>query len=216
MFVSTRFFGEALNLPHTVFTSANQVLRPAQFAGAAYEQKTIQIAARPNKHWQHKCPLCKSNCSVHDHQSGMVSWRAGHFNGEPVYLTYTPARIHCPEHGVLREYLPWTCGRSRFTLDFCYEVASAAMVMPKSDVSLFYHISWQAVGKCIKIAHDHLEPDISHRLRDLRRICVDETSYSKGRKYITVVYDMDRCHVVWIDKDHGQEVFKKFCRMLTE
>ncbi len=216
MFVSTRFFGEALNLPHTVFTSATQVLRPARFAGATYEQEVIEIAARPSKHWQHKCPLCLKKCSVHDHQSGMVSWRAGHFNGEPVYLTYTPARIRCPEHGVLREHLPWTCGRSWFTLDFCYEVAWAAMAMPKSAVSRLYHISWQAVGTCIKIAHAHLEPDISHRCKDLRRICVDETSYSKGQKYITVVYDMDRCCVVWMAEHNGLEVFTKFCLMLTE
>lgn len=47
------------------------------------------------------------------------------------------------------------------------------------------------------------------------RICVDETSYEKCSKYITVVYDMDRNHVVWVRKCNSYEVFKQFCEELT-
>lgn len=47
------------------------------------------------------------------------------------------------------------------------------------------------------------------------RICVDETSYEKGRRYITVVYDMDRNQVVWVRKCNSYEVFKQFCEELT-
>ena len=216
MFISSLFFNTALNLNRTVFNSAIQTVRPARFAGVKYDQEVIELDARPHKHWQHRCPHCMESCRVYDHQSGIVSWRAGTFCGEPVYLTYSPARIFCPEHGVIREYLPWVCGRSWFTLDFCYEVAWAARFMPKSAVSAFYRISWQAVGNCIAIAHEHLEPDVSLRLIGLKRICVDETSYSKGQKYITVVYDMDRCQVVWMSEGHGLEVFTKFCLTLTE
>jgi transposase len=216
MQISSRFFNQALNLKHTVLHSAIQTTRRAKFAGVGYDQKVIEITGRPNVHWQHKCPHCMKSCSIYDHQSGSVSWRTGTFNGEPVYLVYEPARISCPEHGVVREYLPWVCGRSWFTLDFCFEVAWAATVMPKSAVCAFYQISWQAVGNCIKIAHDYLEPDISRRLEGLRRICIDETSYSKGYKYLTVVYDMDRCRVVWISDGNGLEIYRKFCLTLTE
>ena len=216
MFISSHFFNVNLNLERTVISSAVQTVRPAKFAGVTYNREVIELQARPHKHWQHRCPQCMESCRVYDYQSGMVSWRAGTYNGEPVYLTYSPARIKCPEHGVIREYLPWVAGRSWFTLDFCNEVAWAAMFMPKTAVSAFYQISWQAVGTCIKIAHDHIEPDISQRLVGLRRICVDETSYSKGQKYITVVYDMDRCQVVWIKDGHGFEIFQEFCLSLTE
>ena len=57
---------------------------------------------------------------------------------------------------------------------------------------------------------------ISQRIHeDVRRICVDETSYRKGYKYITVVYDMDRNRVIWVHEDHGYEVFAEFCKQLT-
>ena len=132
MQISSRFFNKALNLNHTVIHSAVQTTRRAKFGGVGFEQNVIEVNGRPNLHWQHKCPYCMQTCSVSDHQSGSVSWRTGTFNGEPVYLVYEPARISCPEHGVLREYLPWVCGRSWFTLDFCMEVAWAATVMRKA------------------------------------------------------------------------------------
>ena len=48
------------------------------------------------------------------------------------------------------------------------------------------------------------------------RFCIDETSYSNGYKYITVIYDMDRRCVVWVHENHGLDVFNEFCDQLTE
>ena len=75
-----------------------------------------------------------------------------------------------------------------------------ATQLPKTSIATYFGISWQTVGSCIKAAHDRLEPNTQTRLQDLTKICIDETSYAKGHKYITVVYDMERCSVVWV---HG-------------
>ena len=45
---------------------------------------------------------------------------------------------------------------------------------------------------------------------------MDETSYKRGFKYITVVIDMDRNQVAWVHEDHGDEVFSLFCEQLTD
>ncbi len=44
---------------------------------------------------------------------------------------------------------------------------------------------------------------------------MDETSYKKGYKYITVVYDMDKNRVIWVHEGNGYDIFSKFCRLLT-
>lgn len=77
-------------------------------------------------------------------------------------------------------------------------------------------IDWKTVGNSVKATHDRLEPDVSVRLRGIKRFCVDETSYRKGHKYITVVYDLDQNRVAWVHDGHGKEVFTKFCLSLTE
>ena len=87
--------------------------------------------------------------------------------------------------------------------------------MSKTAAALFEDIDWRTVGNCVKAAHDRIEPDITIRMQDLRRICVDETSYRKGYAYITVVYDMDRNRVVWVHEGNGLEIFRLFCEALS-
>lgn len=49
-----------------------------------------------------------------------------------------------------------------------------------------------------------------HRIRDLKSIGIDEISYCKGKKYATVVYDLDRHCVVWVGKGKGRATIDKF------
>ena len=188
-----------------------------QAYGETYEQPSLFVHARPFKRSQCLCPICKQKCVMNGHKMEEESWwRAPNLNGMPVYILYRPQRILCPEHGSLNEFIPWADGNSRFTAAFNDEVAWLVRQMSKTAICEFEGINWRTVGNCIKASHERLEPDISQRIHDdVRRICVDETSYRKGYKYITVVYDMDKNRVIWIHEDHGYEVFAEFCRLLT-
>ena len=68
-------------------------------------------------------------------------------------------------------------------------------------------IDWETVGRCMDRAKNVLEPDSGKRLNGLRHIGVDETSYTKGHNYITVVIDHDANRVVWVHEGHGLKVF---------
>lgn len=185
--------------------------------GETMIREEIHMDVRPYKRIRGCCPVCGKHCPKYDQKSDdSVSWRANSLNGVPVFLYYCPIRVECRNHGVLTEYIPWADGRSRFTKDFNNEIAFLALNAPKTVVSQFMDVNWRSVGNAIKAAHDRIEPDVSERLRGLRRICVDETSRQKGYKYITVVYDMDRNRVVWVHDGYGLEVFKLFCESLSE
>ena len=183
-----------------------------------FKKDQIIVHARPFRRLQSKCPKCGRKCCGYDTKYPDVetTWRAPSLNGVPVLIRYTPHRIECPEHGVLTENIPWADGNSHFTESFTNEVAWLAMHMNKTAVTTLMDINWRTVGKCIKAAWERIEPDVTVRMRDLKRICVDETSYKRGHKYITVVYDMDRNRVVWVHDGHGFEVFEKFCLLLPK
>jgi len=185
--------------------------------GETWQRLQIDLNVRPYKRLQCQCPICRKICPGYDHkQSKPVTWRANSLNGVPVFLHYRPQRIECPEHGVKTEYLPWADGRSRFTEGFNNEVAFMALNAPKTVVSRYMGVNWRTTGNCVKASHDRIEPDVNQRLRGVRRICVDETSWKKGHRYITVVYDIDRNRVIWIHDGCGLEIFKLFCELLTE
>ena len=207
-----------LNLNHNRMhvTSCETATVTGQRYGETFEQTWIYVHAKPYKRIQKLCPICMKKCPVYDTKySTESSWRAPNLNGVPVHICYRPQRIECPEHGVRTEYIPWADGRSRFTEDFSNEIAWMVCRMSKTAVALFEDVNWRTVGNCVKTAHDRIEPDITIRMHDLRRICVDETSYRKGFAYITVVYDMDRNRVVWIHEGNGLEIFRLFCETLS-
>ena len=207
-----------LNLNHNRMhvTNCEQAEVTIHRYGEIHKQTRIYVHVRPYTRVQKLCPICRKKCPGYDTKSSTESsWRAPNLNGVPVYICYRPNRIECREHGVLTEYIPWADGASRFTEDFNNEIAWMACRMSKACICQFEEINWRTVGNCIRAAHSRLEPDISVRMHDLRRICVDETSYRKGYSYITVVYDMDRNRAVWIHEGNGLEIFRLFCEELS-
>ena len=207
-----------LNLNHNCMHVCNceKVLVNVHRFGEVHEQLEIHVHAQPYKRVQGLCPVCRKKCPGYDQKRDTPSrWRAPNLNGVPVYICYQPNRVECKQHGVRTEYIPWADGTSRFTEDFNNEIAWMACRMSKTSICQYEGINWRTVGNCIKAAHSRMEPDISVRLHDLHKICVDETSHRKGYAYITVVYDMERNRVVWIHEGNGLEIFRIFCERLS-
>lgn len=189
----------------------------AQMHGEEYQRKRILLHGQPYKRLMRRCPVCGKECPVYDHQAKEeASWRAPQLNGVPVYIMYKPTRIQCKEHGVKTERIPWADGDSRRTESLSDEVAFLALACPKTVVTQYFAINWRTVGECIQDAHGRLEPDITQRWNGLKKICVDETSYRSGHRYMTVVYDMERNRVVWLAKGSSRPVFESFCKLLSQ
>jgi hypothetical protein len=53
-------------------------------------------------------------------------------------------------------------------------------------------------------------------LNGLVHIGIDETSYRKGHKYITVIVNHDTNTVVWVADGHGKSVLEQFYKALTD
>ena len=124
-------------------------------------------------------------------------------------------RIICPEHGVSVAEVPWAYPGSRFTKDFDLTVAWFASYLPRSTTSYFMRVDWETVGRCVNRTLHNLEPERSRILDGLVNIGIDETSYKKGHKYITVIVNHDTNTVVWASEDHGKSVLEKFYKQLT-
>ena len=90
------------------------------------------------------------------------------------------------------------------------------LYLPRSAVANYMRIDWKTVGNCISRSLRDLEPDLSKRLDGLVRIGINETSYCKGHKYITVIVNHDTNTVVWAAERHGKDVLTQFYEQLTD
>lgn len=176
----------------------------------------IRIQARPNKWHMNDCPFCHKSCTPYDVQTKTPrTWRALDWGSTLVEIQSHTHRIQCPEHGVVVADVPWAYPGSGFTKDFDLTVGWLAVYLPRSAVSEYMRIDWETVGRCVHRTLDEIEPERSRRLNGLVNIGIDETSYRKGHKYITVIVNHDTNSVVWAAPGHGKTVLEQFYRHLT-
>ena len=127
------------------------------------------------------------------------------------FLEYGPARVTCPEHGVRAGRVPWARHGSRHARDFEDWVACLAAGCRVPAVSRIARVEWHSVGGICGRVYDEIEAQRGvGRFDGLRRIGIDETSYKKGHKYLTVVVDHDRGCLVWAHEGYGKEVLGLF------
>ena len=142
------------------------------------------------------CPLCPFTTRArYDTRRVPSSWQHLDFGTATVVVFAYLRRLDCPEHGVLVEAVPFARHRSGFTRDFEDVTAFLATKTDKSTIARFLRIDWDTVGRiCERVVDSDLDQD---RLEGLVNIGVDEISWRKHHKYLTLVTDHTRGKVVW-------------------
>lgn len=188
----------------------------AAVRGVRLEGGALVVECAPRKGQATRCPRCGKKRPVHDGPSAPRRWRALDLGATRAHIECPTVRVACPEHGVVTASVPWAEPGSRFTRAFEEQVAWLAAHCSRSAVAELMRIDWKSVGPVCKRVFDRLEAASASRFDGLARIGVDETSYRKGHKYMTVVLDHDRGRVVWCAKGHGKEVLRGFFDLLTD
>jgi transposase len=117
-------------------------------------------------------------------------------------------RLWCPEHGARTEGVPFARPGSEFTRDFECLVAWLAARTDKTTIKRMLRIDWGTVGRIIRrVCVDELDPG---RLEDLYDIGVDEVSWRKQHRYLTLVVDHQRRQVVWGTEGAGEKAADEF------
>jgi len=71
-------------------------------------------------------------------------------------------------------------------------------------------LSWLTVGRMIERVVAERSAAMGDRLDGLRRIGIDELSYRKGQRYITVVVDHDTGRLIWAADGRDKETVGRF------
>ena len=170
----------------------------------------VDVAKR---HHRHRCPRCAFSTRAR-YDRTTREWRHLSLGKWRVVIRATLCRLVCPEHGVVTEAIPWAEHDSRFTRDFEDLVAWVAREMNKTAVKTLLHIAWATVGNIIeRVVARKLDRT---RLERLYKIGIDEVSYRKGHKYLTVVADHATGDPVWIGEGRSQATVGAFFDELGE
>ncbi len=154
-----------------------------------------------------RCGICNRRAPAYDTQKPRL-WRHLSLGRWMIWLRYTPRRVDCPHCGVHVEAVPWALHASRFTRDFENMVTWLTQRSDKTTVHHLMGINWRTVGQIIGRVVPLLQD--KKRLKDLYVIGVDEISYRKGHKYVTLVVDHLKRHVVWAAEGKNADTLNAF------
>ena len=159
-----------------------------------------------------RCGTCGKRAPRYDRQP-VREWRHLSWGRMPAWLRYAPWRVSCRRcRGVKVEQVPWASGSSVFTSGFEELAAYLAQVTDRTAVSRLLGISWVTVGSIVeRIVARRLD---GARFAKLRRIGVDEFSYRKRHRYLTIVVDHDERRVVWAGRGRSAETLGAFFEQL--
>jgi len=142
------------------------------------------------------CGRCRRRRRTGSYDSKRRIWRHLDLGAWEVYLRARQRRFHCQAcDAVVTELMPWAEPGSAFTRDFEDMVTFFAQQTNSTVVSRVMHVAWPTVGNIVRRAVARHGTPLAQRR--LVRIGIDEISYRRHHKYLTLVADHANGHIVW-------------------
>jgi transposase len=170
---------------------------------------------RPSRTRRGRCGRCGKRCRGYDQGQGRRRWRAMDLGTVRAVLEADAPRVSCPQHGVVVAAVPWARHGAGHTRAFDDTVAWLAVQCSKTAVTELMRIAWRTVGAVVTRVSADIEASVD-RLAGLRRIGIDEISYKKGHRYLTVVVDHDRRRLVWAAPGRDKTTLGRFFDLLGD
>jgi len=175
------------------------------------EKKSLTISVRPKASMRFRCGECGKKAAFYDNGRNTDRyWRTRNFGGMKVFLKSNLSRVRCTKCGIVTQIVPWARKKSGFTYEFEQEITWLALHMSKSALSQYMGIAWKTVGEITGRVYQDIKKTRDSLFSNLKKIGIDETSYRKGHKYITVVVNHETGNLIWAHEGHSKETLSKF------
>ena len=175
----------------------------------------IVARVRPRRASKRRCGLCGTLAPGYDKGEGRRRWRALDLGTVMCFLEADSPRVNCPTHGPTVAQVPWARHGAGHTYAFDDQCAWLVTHTAKSTLCELMRIAWRTVGAIIdrvvadgRAAHDPF--------CGLRRIGIDEISYKKGHRYLTIVVDHDTGRLVWAAVGRDMKTLNSFFDLLSD
>jgi transposase len=171
--------------------------------------EVLVLSVRPRASQASRCSRCRKRCPGYDSGDGTRRWRTLDIGTTKAYLQAAVPRVQCDEHGVVVAHVPWARPGAKHTRVFEDTCAWLAAHTALSVLTVFLRIAWRTVAAIVtRVIADGR--DTNDLLAGLVRIGIDEISYRKGQRYLTVIVDHGTGRLVWAKEGRNQETLGKF------
>ena len=187
------------------------VYEPASFTS---DGQSILIPIRPRKRSRAICSGCHRPAAGYDQAPQPQHFEFIGVWGFLVFLVYSMRRVDCKRCGIVVQEVPWGSGKHSLTKVYLHFLGHWARKLSWKETAEAFRTSWDKVHDSVAYL---VAFGLEHRvLGAIRAIGVDEIQYSKGHKYLTLVYQIDvGCtRLLWIGKERTVKTFQGFFALI--
>jgi transposase len=173
------------------------------------EAEVLVAHVRPRRANRGRCGTCGSRASWYDRGPGRRRWRGLDVGTIQVFLEADAPRVNCAAHGPTVRQVPWARHGAGHTHSFDQQVAWLATQCSKRAITELMRIAWRTVGAIITRVWADTAAGVD-AFAGLQRIGIDEISYKRRHKYLTVVVDHDSGRLVWASPGRERATVRAF------
>ncbi|MGH3095171.1 MAG: ISL3 family transposase [Streptosporangiales bacterium] len=179
------------------------------------DEEVLVAHVRPHRRERGRCGVCRRRSPRYDGGDGRRRWRALDLGAMQAFVEADAPRVRCGEHGVVVAAVPWARHGAGHTYYFDDTVAWLATACSKTAVRQLMRVAWRTVGAIVTRVCADIDAVVD-RFAGLARIGIDEISYKKNHKYLTIVVDHDSGRLVWAEPGRDAKTLAKFFDALGE
>lgn len=204
-----------MKTPETIlFTKALNLEFPWKITSVEFEEEKgeMNIFIDFEKGSTFACPKCSKMVNAYD--TTIKRWRHLNFFQYACYLTARVPRVDCPKDGALQIEVPWARNNTDLTLLFESLMMTLCREMPVNKVAKIIGANGNKLWRVMDyytLAARKLE-DFS----GVTKIGVDETSKTKGHKYVTLFVDLEERRTIFVAKGKGAKTIGQFKKYFAE
>jgi transposase len=173
--------------------------------------RCLEITVQPHPAIAAKCSRCLKPAPGYDRLE-QRSWLFVPLWGVVTWFLYAARRVHCPEHGVVVEHVPWSDGKRPVTIAMMCFLSRWARRLSWRETARAFGTSWECVYRSVQW---FVEWGLAHRiLEGIRAIGIDEIHWGRGKganAFLTVIYQIDgHCRrLMWLGPKRTQATLRR-------
>ena len=188
---------------------------PWYIVGAEFDDKelNLHIYVDVRKGAMICCPKCGAYAKRNGYEPKERIWRHGDCMFYPCYVHCRRPKVLCDNCGSQQVNAPYERKNSSFTLLFEGYAMLIMADMPIAKTSALLRCNEKSLTKILRYWVNKAVDEMD--LADVIMLAIDETSFKRGHKYVTLIIDAARRRVIGVEKGRDAEAIGLFAEKMS-
>lgn len=177
------------------------------------EEMAVRIYVGIRKAAAIACPVCGSETKRYGYEKNERIWRHGDCLFYPCYVHCRRPKVLCPKCGTKQINAPFERKNSRFTLLFEGYAMMVLADAPIAKAAVWLRCDEKSLTKILRYWVNKAVDGMD--LSDVLKLAIDETSFKRGHKYVTLIIDAAKRRVVDVEEGRDAQTVRLFAEKLS-